>query len=133
LEAQRQEALRANERSTKDISAARTRVDRMTNPNGHHSDRPVGRMDASGRIVSTGGSRAERSRYMLDDEDPDVEDEINENLNDIGSSVAMLKKMSLAVKAELKAQEDPLRRITENADATSGHVGMASYRLDRIK
>ncbi|KAJ2833013.1 Protein transport protein S9 plasma membrane t-SNARE [Coemansia erecta] len=134
LEAQRQDALRANERNTSDIHAAHRRVDKLTNPNGHHNGQPAGRMDASGRIVSgPQRSRSERSRYMLDDEDPDVEDEINNNLDDIGNSVGMLKKMSLAVRAELKAQEDPLNRIRDNADTTSGHVGMASYRLDRIK
>ncbi|KAJ1857420.1 Protein transport protein S9 plasma membrane t-SNARE [Coemansia sp. RSA 1822] len=134
LEAQRQDALRANERNTSDIHAAHRRVDKLTSPNGHHSGQPAGRMDASGRIVSGPSmSRSERSRYMLDDEDPDVENEINNNLDDIGNSVGMLKKMSLAVRAELKAQEDPLNRIRDNADTTSGHVGMASYRLDRIK
>ncbi|KAJ2450140.1 Protein transport protein S9 plasma membrane t-SNARE [Coemansia sp. RSA 2336] len=135
LEQQRQEALRANERSLREVQASQRRVGQYTDPGKHHDGRPAGRMDANGRIVSTasGRSRGERSRYMLDDEDPEVEDEIDQNLDDISNSVGMLKKMSLAMRSELKAQEDPLGRLAENADKTSSHVGMASYRLDRIK
>ncbi|KAJ2629166.1 Protein transport protein S9 plasma membrane t-SNARE [Coemansia sp. RSA 1290] len=135
LEQQRQEALRANERSLRDVQASQRRIGQYTDPGRHHDGRPAGRMDANGRIVSTasGRSRGERSRYMLEDEDPEVEDEIDQNLDDISHSVGMLKKMSLAMRSELKAQEDPLSRLAENADKTSSHVGMASYRLDRIK
>ncbi|KAJ2710648.1 Protein transport protein S9 plasma membrane t-SNARE [Coemansia spiralis] len=133
-EERRMRDLQMNERRIKGVQAAQRRVETVTGANGPHVTKPAGRMDASGRIVSSGGpSSGERSRYALEDEDPALEDEIDSNMKDIGRAVGRLKEMSLATRAEIKAQERPLHRIVENADKTSAHVGLASFHLDRIK
>ncbi|KAJ2613529.1 Protein transport protein S9 plasma membrane t-SNARE [Coemansia sp. RSA 1365] len=124
----------ANERKVRDIQDSRRRVAQASGSDVRMIDRPVGRMDASGRIVSTNSvSQSDRSRYMTEGEDPELENDINNNLDKIGHAVSQLTEMAHATRRELKAQEDPLRRIRDNTDKTSGHIGIASYHLDRIK
>ncbi|PIA16687.1 hypothetical protein COEREDRAFT_81052 [Coemansia reversa NRRL 1564] len=124
----------ANERKVRDIQDSRRRVAQASGSDVRMIDRPVGRMDASGRIISTNtASQSDRSRYMTEGEDPELENDINNNLDKIGHAVSQLTEMAHATRRELKAQEDPLRRIRDNTDKTSGHIGIASYHLDRIK
>ncbi|KAJ2800022.1 Protein transport protein S9 plasma membrane t-SNARE [Coemansia helicoidea] len=133
-EERRQRELQINERRIKGVQASQRRTDTLTGANGPRVTRPAGCMDASGRIVSTGGpGSSERSRYALEDEDPEIEDEIDSNMKDISRAVGRLKDMSLATRAEIKAQERPLQRIVDNADKTSAHVGLASFHLNKIK
>ncbi|KAJ1734446.1 Protein transport protein S9 plasma membrane t-SNARE [Coemansia biformis] len=133
-EAKRMHEIQMNERRVKGIQASHRRLEEYSDPSNHRISKPAGRMDANGRIVSANDmSSSERSRYALEGEDPALEDEINSNLDDISSAVGRLKNMSLAARAEIKAQENPLRRIVDNADKTSAHVGLASFHLDRIK
>ncbi|KAJ2780538.1 Protein transport protein S9 plasma membrane t-SNARE [Coemansia javaensis] len=133
-EDRRNQELRANERRVRGIHESHRRVERFAETKGPAVRKPAGRMDASGRIIpDRDAARGERSRYMLDDEDPEIEDEIDRNLDSMSAAVGRLKQMSIATAVELKAQEDPLRRIVDNADKTSAHVGLASHHLDRIK
>ncbi|KAJ2079568.1 Protein transport protein S9 plasma membrane t-SNARE [Coemansia sp. RSA 988] len=124
----------ANERKVRDVQDSRRRVAQASGSDVRMIDRPVGRMDASGRIVSTtSASKSDRSRYMVEGEDPELENDINSNLDKIGHAVGQLTEMAHATNRELKAQEDPLRRIRDNTDKTSGHIGIANYHLNRIK
>ncbi|KAJ1962365.1 Protein transport protein S9 plasma membrane t-SNARE [Dipsacomyces acuminosporus] len=136
IEAEQEHVRLAEERKAKNDFESRQRVQQFAG-NGARGGYggPAGRMTASGHnILPTGGiSNSERSKYTFEDEDPEVEDEINDNLNQMSAAVGRLKDLSLATKRELEAQDDPLRRITDTADQTSDRIGVAKFNLDRIK
>ncbi|KAJ2456548.1 Protein transport protein S9 plasma membrane t-SNARE [Coemansia sp. RSA 2424] len=135
LQAEQERERLVDERKTKNDVDSRRRVQQFTDPNGlHRYTSPAGRMNANGDIVSTGNmSRSERSRYTFEDEDNEVEDEINDNLGQMSSALGRLKDLSIATRNELKAQEDPLKRIGQTTDKTSDNIGVARYQLGRIK
>ncbi|KAJ2684532.1 Protein transport protein S9 plasma membrane t-SNARE [Coemansia spiralis] len=135
LQAEQERERLVEERKTKNDIESRKRVQQFTDPNGlHRYTSPAGRMNANGDIVSTNNmSRAERSRYTFEDEDNEVEDEINDNLGQMSSAIGRLKDLSIATRNELKAQEDPLKRIGQTTDKTTDNIGVARYQLGRIK
>ncbi|KAJ2828854.1 Protein transport protein S9 plasma membrane t-SNARE [Coemansia sp. 'formosensis'] len=135
LQAEQERERLVEERKTKNDVDSRRRVQQFTDPNGlHRYTSPAGRMNANGDIVSTNNmSQSERSRYTFEDEDNEVEDEINDNLGQMSSALGRLKDLSIATRNELKAQEDPLKRIGQTTDKTSDNIGVARYQLSRIK
>ncbi|KAJ2016294.1 Protein transport protein S9 plasma membrane t-SNARE [Coemansia sp. RSA 2337] len=135
LQAEQERERLVDERKTKNDVESRRRVQQFTDPNGlHRYTSPAGRMNANGDIVSTNNmSQSERSRYTFEDEDHEVEDEINDNLGQMSSALGRLKDLSIATRNELKAQEDPLKRIGHTTDKTSDNIGVARYQLGRIK
>ncbi|KAJ2744555.1 Protein transport protein S9 plasma membrane t-SNARE [Coemansia sp. BCRC 34301] len=135
LQAEQERERLVDERKAKNDVESRRRVQQFTDPNGlHRYTSPAGRMNANGNIVSANGmSRSERSRYTFEDEDDEVEDEINDNLGQMSSALGRLKDLSIATRNELKAQEDPLKRIARTTDKTSDNIGVARYQLGRIK
>ncbi|KAJ2558866.1 Protein transport protein S9 plasma membrane t-SNARE [Coemansia sp. RSA 1933] len=136
LEAEQERVRMANERKTQNVQDARRRVNQSAG-DGPRYNGPEGVMNANGEIVSSrnprGPSKSERSRYTFEDEDPELEDEINDNIDQLGAFTRRLKELSLATKAELEAQEDPMKRIAENADKTHDTVGLANFHLSKIK
>ncbi|KAJ2492502.1 Protein transport protein S9 plasma membrane t-SNARE [Coemansia sp. RSA 2050] len=135
LQAEQERERLVEERKTKNDVESRRRVQQFTDPNGlHRYVSPAGRMNANGDIVSTSNmSRSKRSRYTFEDEDNEIEDEIDENLNQMNSALGRLKDLSIATRNELKAQEDPLKRIGQTTDKASDNIGVARYQLGRIK
>ncbi|KAI8324255.1 hypothetical protein GQ54DRAFT_238583, partial [Martensiomyces pterosporus] len=136
LEAEQERVRLAEERKTKNDFESRQRIQQFTDRNGPRGGYggPAGQMTANGQILpGKGMSSSERSRYTFEDEDPEVEDEINDNLNQMSSALGRLKDLSLATRNELHAQDDPLKRITDTADKTSDNIGVARYNLGRIK
>ncbi|KAJ1997426.1 Protein transport protein S9 plasma membrane t-SNARE, partial [Coemansia thaxteri] len=104
LQAEQERVRLADERKSKNDIDSRKRVQQFTDPNGlHRYTSPAGRMNANGDIVATSQmSESERSRYVFEGEDEDIEDEINSNLGQIGSAVGRLKELSIATRNELR-------------------------------
>ncbi|KAI9506215.1 Protein transport protein S9 plasma membrane t-SNARE [Coemansia spiralis] len=134
LEAEQARIRIANERKADSVHESRRRVNQLTSDNPKYSG-PSGVMSSNGEIVSSrkGPSRSERSRYTFEEEDPEVEDEINSNIDQLSSAARKLKQLALATGAELKAQEDPMRRIMETTNKTSDNIGLANFQLNKIK
>lgn len=137
LQAEQERARKVEDRKTQNIQESRRRVQQYANQDGRPggSRGPAGRMDAQGNIVSQGGSSRgrDRDRYTFEDEDPEVEDEIDDNVDQMSAALGRLKGLSLATRDELEAQKAPMRRIHDNTDKTSDNIGMANYHLNRIK
>ncbi|KAJ1903064.1 Protein transport protein S9 plasma membrane t-SNARE [Coemansia sp. IMI 209127] len=136
LEAEQERVRMANERKTQNVQDARRRVNH-TAGDGPRYNGPEGVMNANGEIVSSrnprGPSKSERSRYTFEDEDPELENEINDNIDQLSAFTKRLKELSLATKAELEAQDDPMKRIADTADKTHDTVGLANFHLSKIK
>ncbi|KAJ1662746.1 Protein transport protein S9 plasma membrane t-SNARE [Coemansia sp. RSA 1813] len=136
VEAEQERVRMANERKTQHTQDSRRRINQSAG-DGPRYNGPEGVMNANGEIISSrnprGPSKSERSRYTFEDEDPELEDEINDNIDQLGAFTRRLKELSLATKAELEAQDDPMKRIGETADKTHDTVGMANFHLSKIK
>ncbi|KAJ1922245.1 Protein transport protein S9 plasma membrane t-SNARE [Mycoemilia scoparia] len=80
-------------------------------------------------------SQAERGRYTLqgDNEDPQVEDEIDGNLNMIGQSVNRLRQVAMNMNEELDQQNQAVSRISNQANSAHAQIGIAQFHLNKIK
>ncbi|KAJ2760855.1 Protein transport protein S9 plasma membrane t-SNARE [Coemansia sp. BCRC 34490] len=136
LEAEQERVRMANDRKNAQVHESRRRVNQSAG-DGPRYNGPEGVMSANGEIISSRNprdmSRSERSRYTFEDEDPELENEINSNLDQLSEYTRRLKELSLATKAELEAQDDPMKRIGEVADKTHDTVGIANFHLSKIK
>ncbi|KAI9594791.1 hypothetical protein BDF19DRAFT_466027 [Syncephalis fuscata] len=75
----------------------------------------------------------ESGRYTFEDEDPNVEREIDNNLNIISDSMQRLKMMGTAMNSELSAQNDRLKTIDTKTTTAHSKINLQTNRLDRIK
>ncbi|OLY79072.1 Protein transport protein sec9 [Smittium mucronatum] len=79
-------------------------------------------------------SKEERDKYTFDeDEDPEIENEINDNLNEISDVVGGLKKMALGMGQEIETQNAQLNRIQMKTDDTSAKIAISQHHLRKIK
>ncbi|KAI9226315.1 MAG: hypothetical protein DHS80DRAFT_25350 [Piptocephalis tieghemiana] len=74
-----------------------------------------------------------RSRYMFEDEDPALEDEIDRNLDSMSAGISRLRGMGLAMNDELDGQNQRLHRIRDKTDALGEKVAIGSRKLEKIK
>ncbi|OMJ23136.1 Protein transport protein sec9 [Smittium culicis] len=79
-------------------------------------------------------TKEERDKYTYnEDEDPEIENEINDNLNEISDVVGGLKKMALGMGQELETQNAQLNRIQSKTDDTSAKIAISQHHLRKIK
>ncbi|PVU97597.1 hypothetical protein BB561_000443 [Smittium simulii] len=78
-------------------------------------------------------SDEERAKYTFEDEDPEIENEINENLNEISDAVGGLKRLALGMGQELDVQNTQLGKIQTKADDTSAKIAVSQHHLRKIK
>ncbi|KAK4550283.1 hypothetical protein LTR36_003250 [Oleoguttula mirabilis] len=91
--------------------------------------------DINGNAVRPGkSSLADRAKYQFeaDSEDEEMENEIEGNLDAIGSSVRMLKNVSQAMNGELTSQNAHIDRIAGKTDKVDDGIAMNRARLDAI-
>ncbi|KAI8869726.1 hypothetical protein GQ42DRAFT_163228 [Ramicandelaber brevisporus] len=77
-------------------------------------------------------SAEDRSRYMLEDEDAAVEDEIDDNLNYMSSAIGNLNRMANAMQTEVKDHNQRITRITDRARETDVHLGLSTRKIGGI-
>ncbi|KAJ1893916.1 Protein transport protein S9 plasma membrane t-SNARE [Kickxella alabastrina] len=135
VEADQERERLARDRERESNQESRSRLLEHTGRDGSGYRGPAGRMDANGKVLQSysGLSQGERSRYTFEDEDPELEDEIDDNVGEISSALGRLKNMSLATQNELNSQFNPLRRIADKSDKTSDNIGIARFHLDNTK
>ncbi|OMH83905.1 Protein transport protein sec9 [Zancudomyces culisetae] len=109
--------------------------ERIRKQNYDSKKRVEGVTKEAGRFASGNSklSAEDRARYTFEDEDPDMEDEINENLNEIGDAVGGLKRMALGMGEELEAQNKTLDRVQKRTDDTSAKIAVSQHVLRKIK
>ncbi|KAL9081716.1 MAG: hypothetical protein Q9159_007093 [Coniocarpon cinnabarinum] len=80
------------------------------------------------------GNLAERSKYQFeaDSEDEAMEDELDQNLDDLGRAVGGLNKLGKAMGKEVDVQIGHIDRITGKTDQVDDQIAMNRARIDRI-
>ncbi|KAJ1839363.1 Protein transport protein S9 plasma membrane t-SNARE, partial [Coemansia sp. RSA 486] len=127
----------AKEREHQDKTDSRQRVNRYISPGAANFRGPAGVMDAnSGDVVASRsqnpGYGGPRSRYMLEDEDPEIEQEIDSNINQMSDALSRLKGLAVATSKELDSQSKPMKNIAELSDRTSDNIGIATFHLNKV-
>jgi hypothetical protein len=85
---------------------------------------------------ATGGNaryQEDGSKYTFEDEDPSVENEINDNLDIMSDSLARLKGIAGAMNQEVAGQNERLDRISQKTDRVGEKLAVQSKRLDKFK
>lgn len=87
------------------------------------------------RSERRGRSEADRRRYQFeeDSEDDAIEDEIDENLNEIGDFTARLKNMALTMNTELDKQNSELGRTIKKVDPLTQKLTATTDKLNRTR
>ncbi|OQN95827.1 hypothetical protein B0A48_18112 [Cryoendolithus antarcticus] len=93
--------------------------------------------DLNGNLVrktETQKSLAERARFQFeaDSEDEDMENEMDDNLDAIGTNVKMLQKLGVAMGDELDSQNKHLKRIDGKAEDVDVGIAVNTAKLGRI-
>ncbi|KAJ2236606.1 Protein transport protein S9 plasma membrane t-SNARE [Coemansia sp. RSA 1722] len=137
LEAEQERIRAAKEREHQDKTDSRQRVNRYISPGAANFRGPAGVMDAnSGDVVASRsqnpGYGGPRSRYMLEDEDPEIEQEIDSNINQMSDALSRLKGLAVATSKELDSQSKPMKNIAELSDRTSDNIGIATFHLNKV-
>ncbi|PVU97563.1 hypothetical protein BB559_001964 [Furculomyces boomerangus] len=78
-------------------------------------------------------SDQDRAKYTFEDEDPEIENEINDNLNEIGDAVGGLKRLALGMGEEIETQNKQLANIQAKTDDTSAKIAISQHHLRKIK
>ncbi|WFD34730.1 Protein transport protein S9 plasma membrane t-SNARE [Malassezia cuniculi] len=79
--------------------------------------------------------KAQRSRYQFEatQSDDELEDEIDQNLNDIGDLAARLNHLGRAMGEEVDEQNRRLQRISEKTSALDTRIYAGTQRLNALK
>ncbi|KAH8815129.1 hypothetical protein F5884DRAFT_771216 [Xylogone sp. PMI_703] len=87
------------------------------------------------RPQQTKASLAERSKYQFeaDSEDEEMENEIDANLNALGSAAGRLNALARATGKEVDEQNKRIDIIIQKSDRVDDQIAMNRARLDRIR
>lgn len=104
---------------------------------GYESKNVVGRAlnTATGRVESKGkSSLAERSRYQFeaDSDDDRMEDEIDDNLDQLGAITGQLKGIAMATSKEVDRQNQQIDKIMKKSDRVDDQIALNHNRLRKI-
>jgi dynactin complex subunit len=124
-----------------DIRASQNRLGESGAYGSHHgeddggeeiiTDGPGARRNRFRSAEQQATRKAERSRYQVDAtaSDDELEDEIDDNLDEIGEAAARLKKLGMAMGSELDSQNVRLERI----DGKVGRLDMKiTHNTERV-
>ncbi|KAL8277635.1 hypothetical protein RQP46_009908 [Phenoliferia psychrophenolica] len=98
-------------------------------------DRATGDAQVQGAKARAQGRSNGRQRYQFEatESDEEVEDEIDENLNELGSLAGRLKTLAVTAGKQVDAQNQRLGVITAKVDELDPKLVRATRRLERIK
>ncbi|KAK7737414.1 Protein transport protein S9 plasma membrane t-SNARE [Cytospora paraplurivora] len=88
------------------------------------------------RTKNIGSNRAERSKFIFDDDDGEAEadeDAIDENTEEIADDVSDLKVLATRMGEEISSQNKLIDRIADKSDLVDDHVRMNREKLSRIR
>ncbi|KAJ2847357.1 Protein transport protein S9 plasma membrane t-SNARE, partial [Coemansia erecta] len=137
LEAEQERMRLAKDRELQYKSETRQRVNQYTGPTSKDFRGPLGTMDANTGDVVASKSRgppykSQGSRYTFEDEDPEVEQEIDGNLDEMGNALSRLKGLASNISKELDSQVKPVENIGDLTERTSDNIGVATFHLNKV-
>nr|XP_004665950.1 synaptosomal-associated protein 23 [Jaculus jaculus] len=98
-------------------------------PNSVVSKQPGRVTNGQPQQTSTGAASGEYIKHITNDA---KEDEMEENLTQVGSILGNLKNMALDMGNEIDAQNQQIQRITEKADTNKDRIDIANTRAKKL-
>ncbi|KAJ1823072.1 Protein transport protein S9 plasma membrane t-SNARE [Coemansia sp. RSA 2599] len=138
LQAEQERRRRAQDAEHERNALSRRRVNQYNGSAAMDFRGPLGTMDANSGDVVRSGPRGSHhtnqgnSRYVFEDEDPEVEQEIDSNLDEMSNALSRLKGLAVNISEELDAQVKPMKNIKKTMDTTSDNIGISTMHLNRI-
>lgn len=88
--------------------------------------------EKGGASLPSGGGGAASGPYVQRVMDDAREDEMEENLDDVGRGIAMLKDMALDIGTTLEDQNSRIDRITNKAESNEIRMARAQDRMEKL-
>jgi len=121
------------------VERERVQLEARQSKNTIESAAGYGRNGEGNRQQLTGAQQAvrkeQRSRFQFEggDSDDEIENELDDNLNEIGDATKKLKALGLAMGQELDSQNGRIDRISDKATNLDDRMFRNTERLKRIK